>query len=406
VVGHLAEQVIPELPRNTVVAEQRERLGTGHAVAQAEEFIKQSETVIVLCGDTPLIRGETLKAAIKYKEDNGCSAVLLSADLENPRGYGRVVKDNFGAVLKIVEEGDADSATKKITEINAGAYIFDSADLLSALSRLDNNNSQGEYYLTDTIGILIFDGKKVKSFMAPDSNEILGINDKVQLSDAGAVMKKRLNGQFMRDGVIIEDPDSTYIEKEVKIAPDTVILPNTRICGNTEIGANCVIGPNTVITGCKIGGECEVLSSVLTEAVVGNNVHIGPFAYLRPKSRIGGNVKIGDFVEIKNANIGDGTKVSHLTYIGDADVGKNCNFGCGTVVVNYNGTSKFLTTVGDNAFIGCNTNLVSPVNVGEFAYTAAGSTITKDIPGGSLGIARAKQEVKEGWVERKGYLKK
>jgi bifunctional UDP-N-acetylglucosamine pyrophosphorylase/glucosamine-1-phosphate N-acetyltransferase len=210
----------------------------------------------------------------------------------------------------------------------------------------------------------------------------------------------------MLAGVIIEDPQTTYIDEKVSIKAGTTILPNTRITGDTQIGTGCVIGPNTIITNCKIGDDNEVLASVLTDAIVANNVHIGPFAYLRPKSIISDNVKIGDFVEIKNATIGDGTKVSHLTYIGDCDVGKKVNFGCGCVVVNYDGTNKHRSKVGDNAFIGCNTNLVSPVEIGESGYTAAGSTITKNVPDGSLAIARAKQEIKEGWVERKGYLKK
>ena len=406
VVGHKSERVKECLPDDTNYVSQLERLGTGHAVMQAIEHIKESKTVIVLCGDTPLISGETLKAAVKYKNDNGMSAVILSASFKNPFGYGRIIKNDKNEVLKIVEEKDASDIEKMVTEGNSGTYIFDSADLLHALSKIDNKNAQGEYYLTDTIEIILKNGKKVGSFMIKEENEVLGINDKIQLAEANAIMRVRINEEHMRNGVIIEDPATTYIEKGVKIAADTVILPNTTISGETEIGANCTIGPNTIIKNSKIGNDNEILASVVTDAIVENGVHIGPFAYLRPKSHICNNAKIGDFVEIKNANIGEGTKVSHLTYIGDADVGKKCNFGCGTVFVNYNGRDKNRSTIGDNAFIGCNTNIVSPVNVGDYAYTAAGSTITEDVPSGSLGIGRAKQQNKEGWVEDRGYLKK
>lgn len=230
--------------------------------------------------------------------------------------------------------------------------------------------------------------------------------DCLKYAEEKAALRKEVNQKLMISGVIIEDPQTTYIDETVSIKAGTTILPNSRITGETSIGSGCVIGPNTIISNCKIGDDNEILSSVLTDAVVENRVHIGPFAYLRPKSIISDNAKIGDFVEIKNATIGEGTKVSHLTYIGDCDVGKKCNFGCGCVVVNYDGTAKHRSKVGDNAFIGCNTNLVSPVEIGEYAYTAAGSTITQNVPSGALGIARAKQDNKEGWVERKGYLKK
>ena len=406
VVGHGAEKVKAALPCDTNYVVQAERLGTGHAVMQATGHIKQSKTVIVLCGDTPLISGETLKAAVNYKNDNNMSAVILSADFKNPFGYGRIIKNNKNEVLRIVEEKDASDSEKAVTESNSGTYIFDSAELLDALTKIENKNAQGEYYLTDTIEIILNKGRKVGSFMISNEKEVLGINDKIQLAEANAIMKVRLNEEHMKNGVIIIDPQTTYIEKGVKIAADTVIMPNTTITGETQIGSGCEIGPNTIIKNSKIGNNNEILASVVTDAIVENGVHVGPFAYLRPKSHIFDNAKIGDFVEIKNANIGEGTKVSHLTYIGDADVGKKCNFGCGTVFVNYNGRDKNRSVIGDNAFIGCNTNIVSPVNVGDYAYTAAGSTITEDVPAGSLGIGRAKQQNKEGWVEDRGYLKK
>ena len=406
VVGHKADAVRSALPNDTSYVIQHERLGTGHAVMQAEKCISNSKTVIVLCGDTPLISGETLKAAVNYKNDNNMSAVILSADFENPFGYGRIIKNDKNEVLKIVEEKDASKQEKAVTECNSGTYVFNSEDLLDALLKIDNKNSQGEYYLTDTIEIILKNQKKVGSFMIKNEKEVLGINDKLQLAEANAIMKVRINEEHMRNGVIIEDPSTTYIEKGVKIASDTVIMPNTTITGETEIGSNNVIGPNTIIKNSKIGNDNEILASVVTDAVVENGVHVGPFAYLRPKAHICDNAKIGDFVEIKNANIGEGTKVSHLTYIGDADVGKKCNFGCGTVFVNYNGRDKNRSVIGDNAFIGCNTNIVSPVNVGEYSYTAAGSTITEDVPSGALGIGRAKQVNKDGWVDDRGYLKK
>ena len=320
--------------------------------------------------------------------------------LDDPTGYGRIIRDNH-SFEKIVEQKDATEEEKKVCEINTGVYVFKSADLIESFKELKNDNMQNEYYLTDCLGIMKEKGLNVGIMVAQDDEEFLGINSKLQLAQANKVMKKRINEQHMINGVTIEDPDNTYIGKDVVIKPDTVILPGTVIEGKTEIGTDCVIGPNSRITNSIIKDGVTVQCSVLLSAEVDNYTTIGPFAYLRPNTKIGEHVKIGDFVEIKNSTIDDGTKVSHLTYVGDSDVGKNVNFGCGTVTVNYDGKNKFRTTIGDNAFIGCNTNLIAPVVIKENAFTAAGSTITFDVPEGSLSIARAKQINKPGWREKK-----
>ena len=309
--------------------------------------------------------------------------------------------DANGNLVKIVEQKDATEEEEAIQEINGGMYAFDAKLLKYALSKLTNNNVQNEYYLTDTIEILLKDGYKVDAIATKEADDIAGVNSRVQLAGVTTVMKNRVNEKHMANGVTIIDPMNTYIESDVVIGKDTIIEPGCMLQGNTIIGENCHIGYNSKIVNTKLANEVEVEISVITDSFVDDGTHVGPFAYIRPNSHIGKNIKVGDFVEIKNANIGDGTKISHLTYIGDADVGKNVNFGCGTVVVNYDGQKKHRTTVGDNAFIGCNTNLVSPVVVEENAYTAAGSTITKTVPKDSLAIARAKQENKENWVSKK-----
>ncbi len=401
VVGHQSAMVKAMLKDNvSEFAIQKEQLGTGHAVMQAQDFIGTEGDILVLCGDVPLIKAETIKELFEIHRKNDNSATVISVMLDDPTGYGRIIRDNH-SFEKIVEQKDATEEEKKVCEINTGVYVFKSADLIESFKELKNDNMQNEYYLTDCLGIMKEKGLNVGIMVAQDDEEFLGINSKLQLAQANKVMKKRINEQHMINGVTIEDPDNTYIGKDVVIKPDTVILPGTVIEGKTEIGTDCVIGPNSRITNSIIKDGVTVQCSVLLSAEVDNYTTIGPFAYLRPNTKIGEHVKIGDFVEIKNSTIDDGTKVSHLTYVGDSDVGKNVNFGCGTVTVNYDGKNKFRTTIGDNAFIGCNTNLIAPVVIKENAFTAAGSTITFDVPEGSLSIARAKQINKPGWREKK-----
>ncbi len=401
VVGHQSAMVKAMISdRVSEFAVQKEQLGTGHAVMQAENFIGTDGNVIVLCGDTPLITSNTIKKLIDVHVQNDNSATVVSVMLDDPTGYGRIIRNNH-SFERIVEQKDANDDEKSVNEINTGVYIFKSKDLLDSFKELKNDNAQNEYYLTDCLGIMKDKGLNVGVMVAKDKDEFLGINSKLQLAQATKVMKKRINTFHMENGVTIEDPDNTYIGKDVVIKPDTVILPGTVIEGKTEIGTDCIIGPNSRITNSIIKDCVTIQTSVLLSAEVDNYTTVGPFAYLRPNSKIGEHVKIGDFVEIKNSTIDDGTKVSHLTYVGDSDVGKNVNFGCGTVTVNYDGKNKFRTTIGDNAFIGCNTNLIAPVIIKENAFTAAGSTITFDVPEGSLSIARAKQVNKIGWRKNK-----
>lgn len=402
IVGHKKQQVMEHLAGRVMFAFQDEQLGTGHAVLQAKDiFSSRKGLLVIIGGDTPLISGETLKSAVNSHVDSGSCVTVITTMVDNPTGYGRIVKNEFGNIEKIVEQKDASCTELDIKEINSGMYIFDIEKLFDALSKIKNNNAQGEFYLTDTIEILIGEGEKASTYIVSDYREILGVNDRVQLVDAQKIMQKNINTYHMRNGVTIIDPDNTYIGDEVKIGKDTVIWPLVTLEGETEIGSNCTIRQNSLITNSKIGNGVDVLSSVITDSTVGSETTVGPFAYIRPNCTVGEHVKVGDFVELKNSTIGDKTKISHLTYVGDSDVGRGVNFGCGTVTVNYDGSSKFKTTIGDNAFIGCNTNLVSPVNVGSGAYIAAGSTITDDVPGGSLAIARERQVIKKEWKDKR-----
>lgn len=407
VVGHKAEQVRAYMQDRVKYAFQDKQLGTGHAVMQAEEYLKDREGyIVVLCGDAPLITPETIYRTIEYHKQNNYSATVITAELSDPSGYGRIVRNKDGSVEKIVEHKDASEEERKIKEVNSSMYCFTISHLMDALKELNNNNSQGEYYLTDTVGILAGKGLKVGALKVDDPNEILGINDRVQLAEASEAMRKRILNGYMRSGVTIIDPSSTYIDDSVEIGTDTIIYPGTIIEGESKIGEDCIIGPNSRIVNSRIGNSAEVNSSVVLESTIGDGTHIGPFAYIRPDCDIGRNVKIGDFVEVKKSKIGDKTKISHLTYVGDAEVGKNVNLGCGVVFVNYDGKKKSKTIVGDNAFIGCNVNLISPVVVKNNSYIAAGSTITDEVPENSLAIARSRQVIKEDWVVKKDMLRK
>ena len=381
---------------------QAEQKGTGHAVMQAMDVIKNSKgEVVILNGDTPLITAETINKAIEYHKNNGNQATVITAILDDATGYGRIVRDNDGSVLKIVEQKDASEEEKKINEVNSGMYVFDAQSLVYALDKITPNNAQGEYYLTDTLEILLSAGKKIGGYAISDNDEIRGINDRVQLNEAEKIMQKRINEYHMRNGVTMRNPESVYIEDGVEIGNDTEICQNVTIKSGTKIGSDCVIGSGSMLDRAVIHDGVDVLSSVILESEVDEGTHVGPFAYIRPNCHVGKEVKVGDFVELKNSNIDDGTKISHLTYIGDSDVGKRVNFGCGTVTCNYDGKKKYRTTIGDDCFVGCNTNFVSPINVGDGVYIAAGSTITEDIPENSLSIARARQVNKEGWKDKR-----
>lgn len=401
VIGHGADELRKTIGDICSFAIQAEQKGTGHAVMQAADFIEKAQTVVILCGDTPLVRSETIKQAVEYHNKNVSKATVMTAILPDATGYGRIVRDADGSVIKIVEQKDATEEEKKIREVNSGMFVFDAQSLMYALGKIEPNNAQGEYYLTDTLEILIAAGKKVGAYTIEDSDEIHGINDRVLLSRAEEAMRRRINEMHMRNGVTMRIPESIYIEDGVEIGTDTEIQPNVTIKSGTKIGSDCVIGSGSVLDGAVIHDNVDILSSVILNSEVDAGTHVGPFAYIRPNCHVGKDVKVGDFVELKNSNIDDGTKISHLTYIGDSDVGKRVNFGCGTVTCNYDGKNKYRTVIGNDCFVGCNTNFVSPINVGDGVYIAAGSTITEDIPENSLSIARARQVNKEGWKDKR-----
>ncbi|ARC83602.1 UDP-N-acetylglucosamine diphosphorylase/glucosamine-1-phosphate N-acetyltransferase [Clostridium argentinense CDC 2741] len=399
VIGKGAEKVKKGTEsRNISYSVQEVQLGTGHAVMCAEEFLKdKTGTVAIFVGDGPLITENTVNSLINYHEQGEFSATILTSIMNDPAKYGRIIRDEKGQVEKIVEFKDCNEDEVKVQEINSGMYCFDIQALLCTLSKLNNNNNQGEYYLTDVIEILKKENKKVGAINVP-TEEITAVNSKFELSIVENIMKNRINKKHMENGVILIDPTNTYINCDVEIGIDTIIYPNNVIEGKTIIKDNCTIYPGCRIKDSIIKSNVTIQSSVILESTVGEETTVGPFAYIRPQTTVGNKVKVGDFVELKKSTIGDGTKISHLTYIGDAEVGEKCNFGCGTVVVNYDGVNKHKTIVGNNSFIGCNSNLIAPVEVEENTYIAAGSTITKKVPKNSLAIARAKQENKENWV--------
>lgn len=365
VVGYMKEEVMAVLGDSVKYAFQEEMLGTGHAVIQAKEFLKGKKgKILVLNGDVPLIRPETLNKLLEKSIENKEYATLLTAIYDNPTGYGRIVRDEGGNIEAIVEEKDTTEEQKEIKEINAGIYCFDIEELLLALDKIEPNNAQGEYYLTDVIKIMNEKGLKTGAVIVEDNTEILGINDRIQLEMLTKVLQMRINTEHMKKGVTIEDVNNTYIYDDVEIGMDTVIHPNT-----------------TIKSGVKIGEDCE----------------IGPNAYIREGCTLANNVKIGNFVEIKKAIIGEGTKVPHFIYLGDCEVGEKCNIGCGTITCNYDGFHKSKTIIGNHSFIGSNTNLVAPVKIGDETFIAAGSTITDDVPDYALAIARQRQTNKEDW---------
>ncbi|MGM8366146.1 bifunctional UDP-N-acetylglucosamine diphosphorylase/glucosamine-1-phosphate N-acetyltransferase GlmU [Virgibacillus sp. W0181] len=401
IVGFGADKVMDEVGDQSEFVVQEEQLGTAHAVQQAESLLKdQQGTTIVVCGDTPLITTETFEKLFAYHEERNAKATILTTEVQDPTGYGRVIRNEHKEVERIVEHKDANDKELLVNEVNTGTYCFDNQTLFAALQEVSNDNAQGEYYLPDVIEILQKRADKVEAFLTTDSDETAGINDRVALANAEETMKRRINASHMRNGVTLMDPSNTYIGPDVTIEPDVIIYPGSIISGQTTIKSDSVIGPHTEITDCTIGELTVVKQSVVKDSEIGNRVTIGPFAHIRPESLIGNDVKVGNFVEVKKSTFGNKSKASHLSYIGDAKLGENVNVGCGTITVNYDGKNKHLTTIEDDAFIGCNSNLVAPVTIEKGAYVAAGSTITKDVPEEALSIARARQTNKEGYAAK------
>lgn len=400
----IVESFLADMDSSVKTVLQNPQLGTGHAVMQARDFITahKDDDIIVLNGDGPLIDADTLNKAYDYHKENNNSITLISAIVEDTNGIGHIKRDENGKLERIIEHKDATEEEKKnLNESNAGFYWFNGNDLLYALDNITNNNAQNEYYITDSVAILIAAGKNAGAYVVEDAEVTLGANDRRQLNILNNIMRKNINESHMINGVDIPCTDGVMIGRDVQIGKGTRILPNTIILGDTKIGENCVIGPNSWVADSVIGNGVVLDNCKITDSTIEDGVDCGPFVKVRAGSVLKKDVHIGNFVEVKNSIVGEGTKSAHLTYIGDSDVGAGVNFGCGTVTCNYDGKVKSRCTIGDGAFIGCNTNLIAPVEVGEKAYIAAGSTITDDIPSDALSIARAKQVNKEGWVKEK-----
>lgn len=407
VVGFEGEQVINAMGSEYQYVWQRQQFGTGHAVMMAQEILKTlNGDLLVLYGDTPLLQVETLKQLVALKQETKAKAAILTTRLQDPSGYGRIIRNQKDDIIGIIEDKDAVYEQKNIQEVNTGVYCFSIPDLLKALSRLSPANAQGEYYLTDVFKLFFEEGLKIVGLQTDAANEVMGPNDRVQLADTERHLKRSINTKWMQRGVTIQDPEFTYIAPEVEIGCDTTILPGTFLLGNTTLGENCMIGPHTRIIDSKIESNTKIQFSQVMEAHLGQNNTIGPFSFIRPGTVSESEVKIGDFVETKNTTIGKGSKVPHLSYLGDTEVGSGVNIGAGTITCNYDGVSKHRTVIQDNVFIGSNTNLVAPVTVGAGATIAAGSTITDDIHEKALGIARARQSELPNWKSPRDKVEK
>ncbi|MEU6366135.1 bifunctional UDP-N-acetylglucosamine diphosphorylase/glucosamine-1-phosphate N-acetyltransferase GlmU [Streptomyces sp. NPDC046931] len=406
VVGHAREKVgahLAEIDPGVRTAVQTEQNGTGHAVRMALEELGGSVdgTVVVVCGDTPLLTGETLRRLAGTHQEDGNAVTVLTAEVPDATGYGRIVRDGTGAVTAIVEHKDASDAQRAIREINSGVFAFDGQLLAESLKKVRTDNSQGEEYLTDVLGILRSAGHRVGASVAGDHREIAGINNRVQLAEARRILNDRLLTEAMLAGVTIVDPATTWVDVTVTFEQDAVVQPGTQLTGATHIGEGAEVGPNSRLKDTRVGAGARVDNTVSDGAVVGPQASVGPYAYLRPGTHLGVRSKVGTYVETKNASIGEGTKVPHLSYVGDATIGEYTNIGAASVFVNYDGQDKHHTTVGSHCRTGSDNMFVAPVTVGDGAYTAAGSVITKDVPPGSLAVARGQQRNIEGWVARK-----
>ncbi len=409
IVGHAREQVsahLAQIDPEVRTAVQYEQNGTGHAVRMGLEELSNSGvvldgTVVVVCGDTPLLTGATLKALSDTHAADGNAVTVLTAEVPDSTGYGRIVRDGGGAVTAIVEHKDADDEQRAIREINSGVFAFDAQLLTDALGKVRTDNSQGEEYLTDVLGILREAGHRVGAAVADDHREILGINNRVQLAEARKLLNERLLRAAMMSGVTVVDPASTWIDVTVSFEADVLVHPGTQLTGATSLAAGSEVGPNTRLADTTVGAGARVDNTVADSALIGEGATVGPFAYLRPGTKLGAKSKAGAYVEMKNAEIGEGTKVPHLSYVGDATIGEYSNIGAASVFVNYDGVNKHHTTIGSHCRTGSDNMFVAPVTIGDGAYTAAGSVITKDVPPGSLAVARGQQRNIEGWVARK-----
>lgn len=409
VVGHQRDQVGPavdaiaeEMNIQILQAVQEEQNGTGHAVQCGLSAIPDFDgTVVVTNGDVPLLQPETIDALIAQHEQAHAAVTVLSLEFANPTGYGRIIRDEAGNVREIVEEKDANDEQKRVKEVNSGVFAFDGAVLRDALTRINSDNAQGELYITDVLGIARGDGKKVAAFIAPDARELAGVNDRVQLAAAGKELNRRLVEKAMRGGATVIDPETTWIGVDVEIGQDVTIYPNTQLWGSTVIGDRAEIGPDTTLTDMEVHAGAKVVRTQGELGVIGEDATVGPFTYIRPGTELGARGKLGGFVESKNAKIGEGSKVPHLTYIGDATVGRECNIGASSVFANYDGVNKHHTTIGDYCRTGSDTMFVAPVTIGDGAYTAAGTVVTEDVPSGALAIKEGRQRNIEGWVEKR-----
>lgn len=397
VVGSLEEQVRSVLGDHVEYVRQDEQKGTGHAVMQAVPLLTEDAITVVLYGDSPLIRGQDVVRLIEAAE-TGQATTVLTAKVVNPFAYGRIIRDMDGSLIRIVEEKDASPEEQAIREVNSGIYAFQTHSLLDSLTRLTPDNAQGEYLLTDCIAHIRQDGGRVIPVLVEDPEDIANVNDRVQLAHVEQRMRERILKRHMMNGVTMMDPDTTYIQADVLIGQDTVIYPGAILEGNTVIGEDCEIGPNSRLVDVRLGDRVTVQSSVVLDSQIDDEVSVGPFAYIRPGSHICSRAKIGDFVEIKKSTVGEDTKVSHLAYVGDSELGARVNIGCGVVTVNYDGFVKHKTIVGDDSFIGSNVNLVAPIKMGNNSYVATGSTVTEDVPDDGFAIARERQTTKLNYV--------
>ncbi len=407
VVGHQAELVRGAFAATEVSwVEQTEQLGTGHALlCAADSLIGFSGTLLLLCGDVPLLRAETLQRLLEFHRQQQSVVTVLTAEMPNPTGYGRIIR-NGEQVLQIVEEKDATEQQQQIQEINTGTYLFDATFVFSALKDLKTDNAQGEYYLTDVVAAAVAAGQKTRAIRVSDPTEVMGINDRCQLAEAEALMRWRVNTELMRSGVSMIDPTTVYVDAAVEVGSDSVLYPNVQLRGTTKIGCNCTVETGVVVVDSVVADRGHLKAgSVIEEAQIGPDCKIGPMAHLRPGTVLAGQNKIGNFVETKKAVLGEGSQSSHLTYIGDAEVGRRVNFGCGTITCNYDGVNKHKTTIEDDVFIGSDVQFIAPVHIGRNSLIGAGSTITRDVPADSLALSRTEQKVIEGWALRKKVKK-
>jgi bifunctional UDP-N-acetylglucosamine pyrophosphorylase/glucosamine-1-phosphate N-acetyltransferase len=402
VVGHEADAVRQGLGEDLEYAYQREQRGSGHATVAAMEVLDGYEgDVLVVAGDVPLLTAETLASLLERHRSTRAAATLLTAILDDPRGYGRIVRKEDGSVARIVEHKDATPAERAIKEWNPSIYCFTAAALRAALPRIEPNNAQGEYYLTDAIGILAADGARIEALPVADSREVLGVNTRVELALVTSILRQRILERLMLGGVTVVDPASTYVDVGVEVGQDTVLHPQTFLLGRTRIGSDCSIGPMTRIVDCTVGNASQILASNVARSRIGDGVRIGPFAHLRFDCELAAGVKVGDYVELKNTILHERVSVGHLAYLGDAEIGAGTNIGAGVVTCNYDGAKKHRTVVGENAFVGSHVTLIAPITVGDGAYIGAGSPLDEDVPVDALAIARSRQTLRPGWAKRR-----